>query len=110
MYNYFLSLYFCRYCRFWKPAEEDELAWQVPEQGVLLQEAGRGGGRGEGGSDVNLNSFFKKACLPKKSFIFKKSTVYFRKDALDTVLAGYPANPKAGYRISGRIFGLNSTV
>jgi hypothetical protein len=27
------------------------------------------------------------------------------RDAPDTVFAGYPANPKAGYRISGRISG-----
>jgi hypothetical protein len=27
------------------------------------------------------------------------------RDAQDTVFAGYPANPKAGYRISGRISG-----
>jgi hypothetical protein len=33
------------------------------------------------------------------------------KDAPDTVFAGYPANPKAGYRISGkgRILGLTTT-
>jgi hypothetical protein len=27
------------------------------------------------------------------------------RDAPDTVFAGYPANPKAGYRISGKISG-----
>jgi hypothetical protein len=27
------------------------------------------------------------------------------RDAPDTIFAGYPANPKAGYRISGRIPG-----
>jgi hypothetical protein len=32
--------------------------------------------------------------------------VALSRDAPDTVFAGYPANPKAGYRISGRIFGL----
>jgi hypothetical protein len=31
------------------------------------------------------------------------------RDAPDTVFAGYPANPKAGYRISGRIFVLTTT-
>jgi hypothetical protein len=30
-------------------------------------------------------------------------------DAPDTVFAGYPANPKAGYRISSRIFVLTNT-
>jgi hypothetical protein len=30
------------------------------------------------------------------------------RDAPDTVFAGYPANPKAGYRISGRIFVLTN--
>jgi hypothetical protein len=30
------------------------------------------------------------------------------RDAPDTVFAGYPANPKAGYRISGRILGLTT--
>jgi hypothetical protein len=31
------------------------------------------------------------------------------RDAPNTVVAGYPANPKAGYRISGRIIGLTCT-
>jgi hypothetical protein len=30
------------------------------------------------------------------------------RDAPDTVFAGYPANPKAGYRISGQIFVLTN--
>jgi hypothetical protein len=30
------------------------------------------------------------------------------RDAPDTVFAGYPANPKAGYRISGRILGVTT--
>jgi hypothetical protein len=34
----------------------------------------------------------------------------FVRDAPDTVFAGYPANPKAGYRISGRMFVLTNIV
>jgi hypothetical protein len=30
------------------------------------------------------------------------NTTIFIRDAPDTVFAGYPANPKAGYRISGK--------
>jgi hypothetical protein len=30
------------------------------------------------------------------------------RDAPDSVFAGYPANPKAGYRITGRILGLTT--
>jgi hypothetical protein len=43
------------------------------------------------------------ACKNRDKFPskFKKSKVKYR-DAPDTVFAGYPANSKAGYRISGK--------
>jgi hypothetical protein len=44
-----------------------------------------------------------------QNIVFVKASAVSTRDALDTDLAGYPANPKAGYpvgvryRISGRI-------
>jgi hypothetical protein len=38
--------------------------------------------------------------------IYHKHICTRHRDAPDTVFAGYPANPKAGYRISGRILEL----
>jgi hypothetical protein len=35
----------------------------------------------------------------------KYQMIIKNRDATNTVFAGYPANPKAGYRISSRIFG-----
>jgi hypothetical protein len=51
-----------------------------------------------------VHEFFQFKKNPFYSIYYRTGTVANR-DAPDTVFSGYPANPKAGYRNSGRISG-----